>query len=167
MSASKYKIWAMGGPVGEGATQSVHVGVAAIAKKSTKNEPNIVLNELVCNLVGRILFLPLPPGLLLENSGETYFSSLNFNLAGQALPPAPVATIVAELPELSWGITLFDIFIMNADRHNKNISYDRKTNELQIFDHSHAFLKPNGNVDTVIRDNTGKLAIGAIVLKVN
>jgi hypothetical protein len=88
--------------------QHWNFGIAAIAKKPTINEPNIVLNELVCILLGRALFLPLPPGVLLDNNGETYFSSLNFNFAGQALPSAPVATIVAELPELSWGITLFD-----------------------------------------------------------
>lgn len=160
MPASRYKIWAWGAPVGVGATQSVHVGLAAIAKKATARQPHIIGNELVCNLLARILMLPCPPGALLDNNGETYFCSLNFNTAGQSLPPASPGLIVGTYPELSWGITLFDILVMNPDRHNGNISYDAKTKEVTIFDHSHAFLRPNGPVDSTLSDNKDKLAIG-------
>src|SRR5258708_35918019 len=114
--------------------------MAGIAKKSKANEPHIVGNELVCNMLGRMLLLPCPPGALLENNGEVYFCSLDFNMAGQALPPAPAAIIVSEAPELSWGVTLFDILVMNPDRHPQNISYNLQTKDVTIFDHSHAFL---------------------------
>src|SRR5260221_101114 len=160
MPASKYKVWAWGAPVGVGATDSVHIGMAAIAKKSTPATPLIVGNELVCSMIARMALLPCPPGALLENNGDTYFCSLDFNTAGQALPPAPAAGVVAELPELLWGVILFDVLVMNPDRHAGNISYNRQTKELTIFDHSHAFLQANGDVDAILNANKDVPAIG-------
>jgi hypothetical protein len=64
--------------VGQGATSSVHVGIAAIAKKATPASPHIVGNELVCNIFARGLLLPCPPGALLQKNGDAYFCSLNF-----------------------------------------------------------------------------------------
>ena len=139
--------------------------MAAVAKKANANEPNIVINELFCNLIARSLFLPCPPGALLENGGEHYYSSLNFNLAGQALPPAPITQIAANFPEICWGVILFDVLVMNPDRHNKNLSFDRTTNVIQIFDHSRAFLPCKSNIDTAIKDNNGKLGFSGHCLK--
>jgi hypothetical protein len=62
MAASTYKIWAIGQPLNNGVSGSIHVGLAAIAKKANAGEPNIVINELLCNLLARSLFLPCPPG---------------------------------------------------------------------------------------------------------
>jgi hypothetical protein len=166
MPASKYKLWGtIGSPVGDGVSASVHVGIAAIAKKPNAAEPNIVINELACNLIARALFLPCPPGVLLELGGDTHFCSMNFNLAGQALPPTPVHTVLAEQPELCWGVMLFDVLMMNTDRHNQNLSYNRQTKKIQIFDHSRAFLPLKTDIDTVIRDNAGKLGLAAHCLQ--
>jgi hypothetical protein len=159
VSASKYKVFGVGLPVGEGASNSFHVGVAAIAKKAEPNQPNVVINELFCSTLAGYLFLPCPPGILLANNGETYFCSLNFNLAGQSLPPAPVDEVVAISPEISWGITLFDVWVMNPDRHGRNLSFNRQTKDIQIFDHSHAFLRFNGTPDSVMANLNGELAI--------
>jgi hypothetical protein len=104
--------------------------------------------------------LPCPPGALLERSGDTYFCSLDFNHAGHALPPINAAAVVSALPELAWGITLFDILIMNVDRHHQNISFDTNTKEVTIFDHSHAFMTPNGDIDTTLKANQDKPAMG-------
>jgi hypothetical protein len=165
MPASKYKVFGVGLPVGEGASNSFHVGVAAIGKKAEANQPNVVINELFCSTLARHLFLPCPPGILLENNGETYFCSLNFNLAGQSLPPAPVADVVALFPETSWGITLFDVLVMNPDRHGRNLSFNRQTKDIQIFDHSHAFLQSNGTPDRVMIDLKDQLAVGGHCVK--
>ena len=159
MSASKYKIWAYGAPVGQGATGSVHVGMAAIAKKATAATPYIVANELICSMLAKVTMLQCPPGALLEHNGETYFCSLDFNTAGHALPPAAAATIVADLPELSWGITLFDVLVMNGDRHHQNISYNQPTKEVTIFDHSHAFMQPAGDIDARLNATKNALSI--------
>lgn len=165
MSASKYKIWAIGAPVGDGVSTSIHVGMATVAKKANAGEPNIVINELLCNLLARGIFLPCPPGALMENAGEDYFCSLNFNLAGQSLPPSPIPLVVTNCGVLCWGILLFDVLVMNPDRHNKNLSYDRTHNRIQVFDHSRAFLPVKATIDSVIADNTGKLGFHQHCLK--
>jgi hypothetical protein len=160
LPASKYKVWAWGAPLGQGATGSVYVGLSAVAKKATAGAPHIVGNELACNIIARMLLLPCPPGALLQKNGDVYFCSLDFNTAGHALPPIDPAVVVGELPELSWGVTLFDVLIMNSDRHRQNISFDTTTKEVTIFDHSHAFMTPNGDVDATLGANKGHLAIG-------
>jgi hypothetical protein len=165
MPASKYKVFGVGQPVGEGASSSFHVGVAAIGKKADANQPNVVVNELFCSTLARYLFLPCPPGILLESNGETYFCSLNFNLAGQSLPPAPVPEVVAHFPETSWGITLFDVLVMNPDRHRGNLSFNRQTKDIQIFDHSHAFLQFNATPDQVMFNLKDQLAVGGHCIK--
>jgi len=134
--------------------------MAAVAKSSSPVQPFVVGNELVCNMIAQIMLLPCPPGALLEHSGQTYYCSLNFNLAGHALPPAPAAIIVATLPELAWGIIIFDVLMMKADRHAQNIAFDRTTKELIIFDHSHAFLTPNGNVQARLQAAKNLPSIG-------
>jgi hypothetical protein len=160
LPASKYKVWAWGAPVGHGATASVFVGMSAVAKKATAGEPHIVGNELVCNMLARALLLPCPPGALLEKNGDVYFCSLDFNTAGQALPPISPAAVVGAFPELCWGVTLFDVLVMNGDRHAQNISHNTQSNEVTIFDHSHAFMRPNGDVDMTLSANQGQIAIG-------
>jgi len=61
---------------------------------------------------------------------------------------------------LAWGIILFDALIMNADRHPQNISYNRQTKDVTIFDHSHAFLRPNGDVDAILSATKDLPSIG-------
>ena len=116
------------------------VGIAGVAKRANAEHPRVLANELICNRLAHALLLPCPPGATLDRDGVPYFFSLDFNLAGESLPPADPSEIVEKYPRLSWGITLFDALVMNHDRHDKNIAYDADTSRLQIFDHSHAFL---------------------------
>lgn len=134
--------------------------MAAIAKKSTPASPFIVGNELFCSMIARVALLPCPPGALLENEGETYFCSLDFNTAGAALPPIIPPNLVAAQPELSWGVLLFDVLVMNSDRHAMNISHNTATGAVTIFDHSHAFMTPAADVDQRLAQTAGHLAIG-------
>jgi hypothetical protein len=160
MPATSYKVWTWGPQVGIGVTGASRMAVAGIAKKATVNEPYIVANEIFCNSIARVLLLPCPPGATLDKEGEAYFFSLDFNLAGQALPPASASAIVALDPRLAWGIILFDILIMNGDRHGMNISHDTTTQKVQIFDHSHAFLRPQGSITATLATNDGNICIG-------
>jgi hypothetical protein len=57
-------------------------------------------------------------------------------------------------------VLLFAALIMNGDRHAHNMSHNTHTNELTIFDHSHAFMRPSGDVDALLNANRGQLAIG-------
>jgi hypothetical protein len=144
MPATPYKIWAVGPPVGQGATNSFHVGVASIAKGNGTTSPFVVANELICSQLARALLLPIPPGFIVNHNGQPHFVSLNFNLSGHGLPPADPSAIVSSLPQIASGIILFDIWLLNGDRHRQNLAYDSTINRVEIFDHSHAFLGPNG-----------------------
>ena len=48
ISANTYKLWALGNPVNDGVSVSIHVGLGSIAKKANAAEPNIVINETGC-----------------------------------------------------------------------------------------------------------------------
>ena len=96
----------------------------------------------------------------MEHGGEAYFFSLNFNLAGQSLPPIQPGTVVAQHPRLSWLIIAFDALVMNEDRHPQNIAHDTPSNRVQIFDHSHALLGSGNDIDGRLSQAKGKLSIG-------
>jgi hypothetical protein len=57
--------------------------------------------------------------------------------------------IAAAFPQLSCGILLFDMWVLNGDRHNGNISHDTVANKVQLFDHSHA-LFAHGNFQNFV-----------------
>jgi hypothetical protein len=92
--------------------------------------------------------------------GTTSIFSLDFNLAVQSLPPVTPATIVQNFPELSWGIIVFDSLVMNGDRHGANIAHDTTTDRIQIFDHSHAYPTPGGDIEQTLSARSANLAIG-------
>jgi hypothetical protein len=160
MPGAKYKVMAVGPQIAATATAPVFVSIAGVAKKVLPNQPFIVANELVCCNVARALLLPCPPGALMESGADTYFFSLDFNLAGQALPPVSPSAIVQVFPDLAWGIIVFDALIMNTDRHSHNIAHDTVTDRIQIFDHSHAYLTPGGDIDQTLAARSANLAIG-------
>lgn len=160
MPAAKYRVLAVGPQIANTATAPVFVSIAGVGKAVLPNQPYIVANELICSSIARALLLPCPPGALMESGNTTYFFSLDFNLAGQALPPVSPAAIVQNFPELAWGIIVFDAFVMNGDRHNQNIAHDATTNRVQIFDHSHAFLTPGGDIDQTLAARNASLALG-------
>lgn len=161
MSRNLYKLWSFGPAVGIGVTGAMNVAMSGIAKKATASQAFVVSNEVVCNGLARALLLPCPPGALLEKDNEIYFFSLDFNLAGHALPPVVPAAVVRQNPSLAWGITLFDAFVMNADRHVSNMSHDRITHSIQIFDHSHAFLGSGGDLVSNLERRRTAISIGS------
>jgi hypothetical protein len=160
MPATSYKIWTVGAAVGQGVTGSIRVQMAAVAKKATAAQPYIVANEMICSALARILLLPCPPGAITEHNNEPYFVSLDFNLVGMALPPAPAAKIATDHSFDTWGIIVFDVWVMNGDRHASNLAYDVSTKKLQIFDHSHALLNPAGDISARLTASKDELAIG-------
>lgn len=160
MPATRYKIIAIGPQVAATATAPVIVNIAGVGKKALPGQPFIVANELVCSAIARLLLLPCPPGALMQKNGDTYFFSLDFNIAGQSLPPISAPDVVAKFPRLCWGIIVFDALVMNGDRHPGNIAFDMTTNQIQIFDHSHAFLTPNGAIEHNLTARENSPAIG-------
>lgn len=125
------------------------VGLFGIAKPSNSRHPFAVVNELICERIGRFIGLPIPPGCIVTKGQIPYFVSLNFNLSGEDLPPIIPSKVIAEQSYLSWGVIVFDAWMVNCDRHNNNISYDTYTQQLHVFDHSHALLCGSNPFETM------------------
>lgn len=138
--AGNYKLWAVGERIHLGSAPMRHVGVAGVAKTSSSEIPYLVANELICAKLAQALMLPVPPGFLVSHNDEKWFVSLNFNLAGEDLPPILSSKVAREHPELTTGIIVFDIWIANRDRHRGNVAFDSETGRLQIFDHGSALF---------------------------
>ena len=137
-----YRIEALGRQLGIGAAGARYVQLSAVAKDNSQ-APYCIPNELICGELGRFLRLPVPPvGIVSQASGAPLFASLDFNLTGNSLPPVNVAQCVQQLPRLSAGLVLFDIWVANCDRHPENFSVDFLSNppQMNVFDHSHAFF---------------------------
>ena len=146
MPVESYRLHVRGNLAGGGVCDAIHVALAAIAKKASDGHEYIVANELFCNQIARFLQLPCPPGAIMEDDGDRYYTSLNFSLNGLTPPPARANQMAADIPELCWGIILFDALIMNTDRHRENLYYDARSQRSQIFDHTHAFAGCGGDV---------------------
>lgn len=160
MPATRYKIWGWGSKVGQGATVSEHIGVSGIAKKASANLPFTIANELICMSLARAVMLPIPPGFIVEKDDVPYYVSMNFNLAGEDLPPADARKIVTNHGSMAWGIILFDIWVANSDRHKRNIAYDEAGDKIQIFDHSHAFFHDANDPKAKLEGLSDDLGIG-------
>ena len=166
MPVARYKVWDWGPPVGDGVTDSRHVFVNGIAKEAGPDQPYLVTDELVCSSLGRLLGLPMPPGFLVSKDGTPHFVSLNFNLAGEALPNADPVALVAAHPVLACGIVLFDAWIVNPDRHPRNLSYNTVTGDVTLFDHSHCLYAGRGG-RAHLEANRDRLGIGGHCLARN
>lgn len=141
------------------------MGVASIAKCDLPAQPYIVANEFIVASLARAIRLPIPPSSLVSHEGKSWHVSQNFNLSGENLPPANPAAIVTAFPEVSWGIVLFDAWVINPDRHTKNLAFDQLKNTLQIFDHSHALFAQTGK--PALQNQSDMLGIGSHCLVSN
>ncbi len=143
MPLGAYRIAAVGAQVGIGVAGSVNLSVGAVGKGNGPNAEYCIANELICGEIGRFLRLPIPPGGIVTSAHHpALYASLDFNLAGVALPPVNPAQCFNLLPRPATGLLLFDILIANSDRHAGNLSLNTAINppQMNIFDHSHALL---------------------------
>ncbi|MBL7955408.1 MAG: hypothetical protein JNJ91_10240 [Flavobacteriales bacterium] len=161
MAATHYKIANWGDPVGEGVSDSQYINVTGIAKTNSPAEPNIVANEYICARLAAAVGLPVPPGFLVKKDDEPWFVSMDFNLAGDVLPPIIPQILLARKPELCAGIVLFDAWILNPDRHARNLAHDTTTDAVIIFDHSRALMPTDLPQRQYAEAMVDKPAIGA------
>ena len=161
MPPRNYKIADWGPPVGEGVSDSRIVSVSGVAKTYSDAEPHIVANEVVCARLAAVAGLPIPPGFTVEFEAKPWFVSLNFNLSGEPLPPVRARDLLDRDPVLCAGILLFDIWVLNPDRHNRNVALDRTSGRCEIFDHSRALMPLDRPAREFAAANEDDIAIDA------
>ena len=159
MPVTNYKVLRWGSSIGHGVSHAQFVQVSGVAKTNSPEEPNIVASEFIAARLGQAILLPIPPAFIVDRDGEPWFASLDFNLAGETLPPVTGPEIVAQFPGTSAGIVAFDVWIMNQDRHCRNLGYHSTSKRLQVFDHSRA-LMPFGSQRAFADQHRRNLGIG-------
>lgn len=115
----------------------------AIHKTKWSGSPYCVPNEFIVAEIGHFLRLPIPPsGITYGDGGLVLFSGLDFNFDKLQLPHIVPDLCWAALPELCTGVVLFDIFIVNSDRHDENLAVDNvaRPTAMRVFDHDQALL---------------------------
>ena len=160
MTTANYKVLSWLDPVGQGVSDACFVGISGVAKTNSAREPNIVAAELIAARLGQAILLPIPPAFIVDRDGEPWFTSLDFNLAGEALPPVNGGAAVDRFPDICAGIVVFDAWIMNEDRHCRNLACHTASGRLQVFDHSRA-LMPHRDQREFAANNGDNLAIGS------
>lgn len=128
-----------------GASGGHQATMSCIIKSNTQG-PYCIPNEYICSTLGKALGLPIPPcGIAYAkvHANPYWFASLDFNLdEDDSFPPIDPARCVAELPDFSAGLLLFDILVANSDRHTTNLHVDlsARPQKISVFDHSHALF---------------------------
>jgi hypothetical protein len=122
-------------------------GAHIFLKKNSADVPVAVANEYCGGELARQLRLPVPPGFVADvpEDGETAYATLGFNLHGENTPEIDAAAAVRAEPDLCSGVLVFDVWIINTDRHPKNLSFleRRPPHRVNVFDHSHAPFYPD------------------------
>ena len=142
--AGLFSLLKIGSKIGGGALESHHASLRSVVKNNEVLK-YCISNEFICAEIGRFVGLPIPPCGIVYAQGyaiKHWFASLNFNLTADDLPPIDPQKCTDDLPDLSTGLILFDIWIANPDRHRKNLSVDldERPPRMSIFDHSHALF---------------------------
>jgi hypothetical protein len=141
MKHERYKIWHWGNPTREGRNEQFNVAICTKAKRSLSNEYELA-NEVLCLRLAQILKLPIPYGGIIEKDGHLYFASLEYGIAPETLPKPTKGDVrmIAADAWLTCGIIVFDSWIVNEDRHEANLLYDRSTRMAYLIDHGTAFF---------------------------
>jgi len=128
-----------------GMNAAVDADVRGIAKTNGES-PFTIANEIISARIGQTLGLPIPAGILAEDSSKRlYYMSLDVSREQKQLPPVIAADFVAAEPRLAAGVMVFDVLIANGDRNVTNLSLDPGfvPPRPSVFDHGHALLGTN------------------------
>lgn len=140
MEAGFYRVTTGHSPIGEGLTGAAYCSLEGVIKFDSDDAAYTVANEFICARLGIAIGLPTPPGTIARtNDGKAAYVMLRFGDQGDKPPPVNPATFAAERPDLACGIVIFDDWIMNFDRHEKNLAYISNAG-VSVFDHGHALM---------------------------
>jgi hypothetical protein len=119
-----------------------YCSINGVLKLNLDSSDHRVANEFICGRLASFLGLPVPPGTIIKTKdNKTGYASLRFGSEGERPPPVIPKHLAADHPHLVAGIVVFDCWIANPDRHNKNLAYSRKTKQPPVvFDHDQALF---------------------------
>lgn len=142
MDPGFYGVVAVDAPVGLGVTGSRFCTLQGVVKTDSTDAAYTVANEYVASRIAGLLGLPVPPGAIAElDDGTKAFVMMKFGKKGDKPPPADAQDFVQKRPRLAAGIVLFDAWLLNADRHDRNLAwYPDGQGSAAIFDHGHALF---------------------------
>jgi hypothetical protein len=128
-----------------GMNAAVDADVRGIAKTNDES-PFTIANEIIAARVGQTLGLPIPAGIIAEDSSKRlYYLSLDVSREQKQLPPIIPSAFASAEPRLAAGVVVFDVLIANGDRNGSNLSLDPAFSppRASVFDHGHALLGTN------------------------
>jgi hypothetical protein len=142
MDPGFYGVASIDAAVGDGVTGSRFCTLQGVVKVASPKAAYTVVNESVASRIAGLLGLPVPPGAIAElDHGTIAFAMMKFGKKGDKPPPADAQDFVQNRPRLAAGIVLFDAWVLNKDRHSRNLAwYPRGRGSVVIFDHGHALL---------------------------
>jgi hypothetical protein len=126
----------------EGINPKFNVRVDAVGKPNRKDHPYLIANELICLTLAQAVRLPVPAFSVMQNKKESRMISLiRFDANAPALSAAPIHLWKTH-PFLATGITIFDIFVGNPDRHTFNLKVDnlKAPTRVHLFDFDRALF---------------------------
>jgi hypothetical protein len=142
MDPGFYGVARVDAAVGDGATGSRFCTLDGIVKTNSPQAVYTVVNEYVASKIAGLLGLPVPPGEIAQLSdGTLSFAMMKFGKKSDKPPPVDAHDFVQNRPHLAAGVVLFDAWILNKDRHSRNLAwYPGPQGLVRIFDHGHALF---------------------------
>ncbi len=136
------------------------IAVHAVAKADTSN-PYLVVNEFLASKLGELAGVPVVHGIVvsgvtregrrLEQPETLHWASLS---VGEDLPDADPDDAIRQVLPLACASIVFDIWIANPDRHERNFSYDADRLSLLLFDHGESLCNCVGPSYLATRRNS-------------
>jgi len=139
-----------------------HIFVVTGIGKANRHEevgsPFTVPNEYICAMLANLIGLTVPPFCVTRYEGRWYFVSMLIDEPPlKAVDPSEIVKL--DGGDIASGILVFDIFIANNDRKEKDLWLDPHIGEVVIFDHSHALLGYERGVSERLRLLENELGI--------
>lgn len=126
------------GEATEGSNDVWHGSARVVVKTvDPHSNPGLAANEFIAARLAMALGVPVPMGDAADWEGRRAFVSAQVDIEGQVPPPADVSSVVAEMSAEAAMIFIFDVLVLNDDRHEENLLYHPKVG-LWAIDHEQA-----------------------------
>ena len=120
----------------------------AIGKAASADSPYLFANEWVAGSLAQFLRLPIPPFAFLQKRTKNTAMFCSYSFKRDSVPSdVKPDRLYAKYAEVCTGIVLFDVLVLNCDRHGGNLKVDNPDNpkDFFMFDHERAlfYVWPN------------------------